>query len=30
MGEKSKKMVVKFDWENVTKSIIKEYEIINS
>ena len=30
MGEKSKKMVVKFDWENVTKSIIKEYEMINS
>jgi glycosyltransferase involved in cell wall biosynthesis len=30
MGEKSKEMVKKFDWENVAKSIIKEYETINS
>jgi glycosyltransferase involved in cell wall biosynthesis len=30
MGEKSKEMVKKFDWENIAKSIIKEYEIINS
>lgn len=30
MGEKSKNMVTKFDWENVAKSIIKEYEKIIS
>ena len=30
MGRKSKEMVKKFDWENVAKSIIKEYETINS
>ncbi len=30
MGEKSREMVTKFDWENVTKSIIKEYELISS
>lgn len=30
MGEKSRKMVTKFDWENVTESIIKEYQTISS